>query len=113
MDNGAHEDVVDQLVDELMLRLWHLAQLAPGVIQDREELCRTIRRAAEQTASELERPGTQAAATARRVTSTLWGDGPHGAPQGWSRTPLGALVSRSAASLHEPTPDLPACDIRG
>ena len=53
MDDLAHEGVVDQLVDELMLRLSHLAQLAPAVIRDREELCRTIRRAAERTASEL------------------------------------------------------------
>ena len=94
MDDLAHEVVVDQLVDELMLRLWHLAQLAPVVVRDREELGRTIRRAAEQTASELARPGRQGAAAARVVTSTLWGAGPHGPPDGWSRTPLGALVSQ-------------------
>ena len=30
MDVLTHESVVDQLVDELRLRLWHLTQLAPG-----------------------------------------------------------------------------------
>ena len=94
MGDLAHECVVDQLVDELMLRLWHLAQFAPVVIRDREEICRTIRRAAEQTAAELERPGRQGAATARLVSATLWGAGPHGPPDSWSRTPLGEVVSQ-------------------
>ena len=94
----AHEGVVDQLVDELMLRLSLLAQLAPAVIQDRVELCRTIRRAAERAAFELERPGEQGVATARVVTSTLWGAGRHGPPDEWWRTPLGTLVSRRGSS---------------
>lgn len=94
MDNRADEGVVDQLVDELMLRLWHLAQLAPVVVEDCEELCRTVRRASERTAAELNRPGPPGASIARLVTLTLWGDGPHGPPNSWSRTPLGALVSQ-------------------
>ena len=34
MDDLADEGVVDQLVDELMLRLSHLAELAPALIRD-------------------------------------------------------------------------------
>ena len=94
MDDLADEGVVDQLVDELMLRLSHLAELAPALIRDRDELSRTIRCSAQRTVSELERPGRQGAATARVVMSTLWGAGRAGPPDDWSQTPLGALVSQ-------------------
>ena len=90
---GEREAAVDQLVDELMLRLWRLGLLVPIVVDDRDAVSRAVRQTAEQTVTELERPGPQGVTAAREVTFTLFGDTAHGPPESWWRTPLGALVS--------------------
>ena len=57
MNVGEREAAVDQLVDELMLRLWRLALLVPNVVDDRDAVSRAVRQTAEQTVTELERSG--------------------------------------------------------
>ena len=92
MDVGTCEAVVDQLVDELMLRLWRLALLVPSVVEDRAAVTSAVRLAAQQSVTELERSGPQGASAARCVAFTLWGDTLQGPPDSWSRTPLGTVV---------------------
>jgi hypothetical protein len=90
---GEREAAEDQLVDELMLRLWRLALLVPNVVADRDAVSRAVRRTAQQVVAELERSGPRGVTAAREVALTLSCDTAHGQPESWWRTPLGALVS--------------------
>ena len=93
MHGGADDAVVDQLVDELMLRLSHVAQLAPDVVGDPAAMAGPLRRTAEGPAAELRSPGPLANALALRVTAALWGTWGDSPPTTWWSTPLGALLA--------------------
>ena len=70
---GEREAAVDQLVDELMLRLWRLGLLVPIVVDDRDAVSRDVRQTAQQTVTELERSGPQGATAAReRRVHAVW-----------------------------------------
>ena len=105
---GAANDAVDQLVDELMLRLSHLAQLTPDLVDDPAAKAGPLRRTAEGTVAALLPPGPQAEAVARMVMTALWGVWGDSRAITWWRTPLGALL---AARTHRPSSpvDLLSC----
>ena len=93
MHGAADDAVVDQLVDELMLRLSHLAQLVPDVVDEQKAVAGTLRHAAQRTAAALRSPGADADAVARMVTAALWGVWGENPPTTWGRTPLGAALA--------------------
>ena len=102
MHGGADDAVVDQLVDELMLRLSHVAQLAPDVVGDPAAMVGPLRRTAEGVAAELRAAGPHADEVALRVTAALWGTWGESPPTSWWRTPLGALLA--ARTSRPPSP---------
>ena len=99
MDDLAHESVVDQLVDELMLRLSHLAQLAPAVIRDREEMCSNDPAGSRADGVRAETSGPAGRGDRSNGHVDAVGCRASGPPDGWSRTPLGALVSQHGPQL--------------
>ena len=105
MEPPVGQQVADQIVDEVMLRLSRLGALLPDLDHDLNRHCRQMRAAAAGLTDRLAVGGPTARSTAATIYNTLWAvEAPRAS---WWQTPLGrALASAAPRSVvpHRETP---------
>lgn len=100
---GVGQQVADQLVDEVMLRLSRVGALLPGLDHDLDRHGRQMRAAATDLADQLAAGGPRARTVAATVYSAMWAveDAPRAS---WWQTPLGRALAAAAKPAARPTP---------
>jgi hypothetical protein len=105
MEPPVGQQVADQLVDEVMLRLSRLGALLPGLDHDLDRCCRQMRAAAAGIADRLAAGGPTARSTAATIYNTLWAvEAPRAS---WWQTPLGRAMASARPTSVAPNREMP------
>ena len=103
MEPPVGQQVADQLVDEVMLRLSRVGALLPGLDHDLDRHCRQMRAAATDLAEQLAVGGPRARTVAATIYSAM-GAVDEAPRASWWQTPLGRALEAAAEPAAPPIP---------